>query len=310
MALMSSVALGQTTVISGIIKDQQGNGIPMAFVRDVKHSYGTYSNLNGFYSLQADPTSILLASALNHKDKAVKIDNNSTIDLTMASADTIKTTMVGSKMISDESKQQSGFFTSSLGNVSIRTQQVESVKGSRYLFVSWVHGFAITKSDSIIQSNDYLCNYDKIDGSLLFSRNTRDALLADKNQIKSFTLVDDGGKSYTYAYNAAINSNKFVAVITSGNKYSIYKDLSTRFIKANYVTNGITSSGNNYDEYVDENTYYIAKAGGQPQRISLRKKSIKSALAADAQRVQEYMDAQTGEIDETYLAGLGEQLNK
>src|ERR1700761_8465320 len=52
--------------------------------------------------------------------------------------------------------------------------------------------------------------------------------------------------------------------------------VNTKFLKADFQTNGITSSGNNYDSYVDDATYYAVKSGGQPQKFTLKRKAIKT----------------------------------
>jgi Holliday junction resolvase RusA-like endonuclease len=99
-------------------------------------------------------------------------------------------------------------------------------------------------------------------------------------------------------------------VLSSGSKYKIYKDLGTTFIKASFVTNGITSSGNNYDEYKDDAVYYVVKQGGQPQKIELKSKAIKTAFAAEADKVKKFFSDNEGDVDENYLKALGDYLNQ
>ena len=51
-------------------------------------------------------------------------------------------------------------------------------------------------------------------------------------------------------------------VLSAGSKYKIYKLTTTKFIKSDMETNGLVSSGNPYDEYADEITYYVLTVKG------------------------------------------------
>jgi hypothetical protein len=135
--------------------------------------------------------------------------------------------------------------------------------------------------------------------------------MVDKNQIKQFTLFDDKDVPYTFENVPSIDPNHYLEVLASGSSYKIYKNLGTKFLKNDFQSNGITSSGNNYDSYVDEGVYYIVKLpGGQPQKVSLKRKSIKNAFAADADKANKYMSAHdSDEVDDNFLKGLGEFMN-
>ena len=189
--------------------------------------------------------------------------------------------------------------------------QEEELHGSPYLFNDWVHGYAISNSDVIHQNDSYLFNYEKIDGSLLFTTDGKTMRVVDKNQIKQFTLFDDKDVPYTFENVPAIDPNHYLEVLSSGNNYKVYKNLGTEFLKNDFVTNGITSSGNNYDSYVDQGTYYVVKLpGGQPQRISLKRKSIKNAFAADADKAGKYLSVHdSDDVDDNFLKGLGDFMN-
>jgi hypothetical protein len=187
---------------------------------------------------------------------------------------------------------------------------VENLHGSRYLFAGWVHGYAITPKDSIKQSDVYLFNYDKVAGNLLFTRDQRTVLIVVKQEIKGFTLYDENAIPTTFEEAPAIDAKHYLQVLASGTKYKIYKNLNTQFIKANFVTNGMTSSGNNYDEYKDQNDYYVVKAGGQPQKVDLKSKSIKLAFATEADKVKKFFADNDSDIDESYLKSLGEYMNQ
>jgi hypothetical protein len=70
------------------------------------------------------------------------------------------------------------------------------------------------------------------------------------------------------------------------------------------------STGNHYDEYADENTYYVVGKTGVPQKITLKKKSLKEAFSADPAKLNQYFSTNDGDIDDNYLKNLGDYMNK
>ncbi|MEP6613604.1 MAG: hypothetical protein ABJA76_17005, partial [Mucilaginibacter sp.] len=68
----------------------------------------------------------------------------------------------------------------------------------------------------------------------------------------------------------------------------------------------IITSGNKYDEYVDYEHYYFVKAGDKPKQISLKKKTLKELLGADADK---FIAAQgSRDVDDDYVRELGYSL--
>ena len=95
-------------------------------------------------------------------------------------------------------------------------------------------------------------------------------------------------------------------------KYALYKRTTTKFVKANYVSTGLTSTGNNYDEFLDDNRYFVYSEKDKSfAAVDLKKKSIKSVLENEKPKVDEWF-SQNGnaDIDETFLKGVINFLNK
>ncbi|MDB5287999.1 MAG: hypothetical protein JWR05_2948 [Mucilaginibacter sp.] len=308
LIVLSKITFGQNIEVSGIVTDQKGAPIPFAFISDSQHPYATYTDMNGQFSLMADPASNLLVSANFHPETKVKIDKPTEMKIVLADETSGQVTNVkggsNSFFAPDENRID---HISSINRVGAGEG---GLHGSRYLFNDWVHGFAITPKDSIKQSNVYLFNYDKVAGNLMFTRNKSTAMLVVKDEIKGFTLFDENAMPMIFEEVPDIDAKHYVQVLASGPKYKIYKNLNTEFIKANFVTNGITSSGNSYDEYKDENTYYVVKAGGQPQKMDPKSKSIKAAFAAEPDKIKKFFADNEGDIDENYIKALGEFMNK
>ncbi|MDN5284338.1 MAG: hypothetical protein JWR38_612 [Mucilaginibacter sp.] len=310
LIVLSKIGFAQTIAVNGTVTDQKGKPVAFAFVSDSQHPYATYSDPNGLFSLQVDPVSNLIITANFHNEVKVKLDNPTNIKVVMPDGDAskqetpIKTT-VGNFFKPDENLVDHNISINRIG-----TGQ-EGLHGSRFLFNDWVHGFAITPQDSLKQSDVYLFNYDKVGGTLIFTRNKATAMLVVKQEIKGFTLFDENAQPYVFEDVPAINAKRYIQVLSTGKKYKIYKDLGTTFIKASFVTNGITSSGNNYDEYKDEIVYYVVKlSGGQPQKMELKSKSIKLAFAEDADKVKKFLSDNEGDIDDNYLHALGDYMNQ
>lgn len=308
--MVTIIAFAQTITVTGTVNDQQGKPVPFAFINDVKHSYATYSNTEGIYNIQADPSSKLAATAINFQDASIDINNKTNINIVLT-AGTSASAGKGLGKASNNSffNTQTAPVLSTLGSQYLKGGQQE-VHGSRYLYDQWQHGYAVSAQDSLIQNNEYLFNYDKVSGELLFTRDQSAVYLGDKSQVKQFVIFDDKGQSVTYEHVIPINARQYVQVLASGKNYKIYKQGSTKFEKANYTTNGITSSGVNYDEYVDQYNYFVVKNGAQPVKIALKKKALKEAFAADADKFNKFASAQQGDIDDNYLKDLGDAMNQ
>jgi hypothetical protein len=188
----------------------------------------------------------------------------------------------------------------------------EGTKGSRYLFDTWVKGYVTDNKGNTVNSENYTFNYDKIGGALLLSQDKQTAIAVDKEHVKNFVVYNKADKAMAFEYVPAIDATHYCEVLATGSKYKIYKFTKTRFIKADYKNDGISSSGNKYDEYVDEPAYYVVDAKTPaPQKISLKNKAIKQVFAADADKVKAFFtDHKDDDIDEAFLAALGNYLNQ
>jgi hypothetical protein len=189
----------------------------------------------------------------------------------------------------------------------------EDTKGSRYLFPDWVSGAITTKSGVVISKDSLLYNYDKISHDL-FLTDQKTVVQVDGENIKSFTL-SNAGRQMTFVRLESIRPNAFFQQLadpgTSGSGYGLYKLTRTTFKKADYHTDGMVESGNNYDEYVDEAEYYLVMPDGKTtKKVELKKKSIREALSDAKQKTDDYFNAHRSEdINENFLIGLVGWLN-
>jgi len=309
--LISSFTFAQTVAISGKVSDQQGKPVPFVFIRDARHSYATYTDQAGAFTLQVDPADRIVASATGFRDTAITRDNKTDLDIKMQPGISVRTNgkPLATSTATDIFKPQNG---PAVTRVSDYIRQQGDLHGSRFLTESWMHGYALSYSDSLIQNNEYFFNYEKTMSDLLFSRDQHAVFLADKQEVKSFILIDDNFQTYVFEAVPAIDPKHYSIVLSTGDNYKVYKLLTCTFVKANFTTNGITSSGNNYDEYVDESAYYLLNVKTkQLQKIALKSKAIKQALAAEADKLKAFnTEHGDDDINEAYLKDLGDYLNK
>jgi hypothetical protein len=300
-------AFAQKVALAGNVNMPDGKPIPFAFIKDATHNYATYTDSVGSFSLKVDAADRLIVSAVGFKTLVSKVNDPQNISIALTANGSVSNWSSGVQDVFREKISTEGM-TKNAATGYIAKEA--SLHGTRYFFDHWVHGFAITTDDSVKQDGNSMFNYGKIDGSVLFSADAGKMNEIDKGLVKSFTLFDDLGQAYPFEKVAAIDDKHFILVLASGSKYTIYKQLNTKFIPNNYVSNGMTSSGNNYDEIKDEPVYYaVTLPGGAPQKITLKTKALKNIFAADLQKVNKYLSDHDTDIDDAYLRGLGDYLN-
>jgi hypothetical protein len=307
LGLISALTFAQKITVNGTVKDAQGKPVPFAFIKDAIHNFAAFSDANGNFTLKIDTVDRVIVSAQDFKKITVKISDPQNVNVVLA-ADDIK----GGKTIASgdsfKEKLSTEGMTRNVGSEYIGKEG--SVHGSRYLFEDWVHGYVLTSGDSIKQSDNYLFNYQKMDGSLILTEDGQTMQTIDRHLIKTFVLFDNQGQYYMFEHVPSIDQTHFVQLMVTGDKYKIYKQFGTKFLPNNYVSNGMTSSGNNYDEFKDDPTYYAVKVpGGTPQKFVLKSKSIKTTFAADGAKVNKYLSDHDGDIDDNYITDLGNYLN-
>jgi len=185
-----------------------------------------------------------------------------------------------------------------------------STKGSRFFFDDWVKGIIVKNSGEVIDDNKYYFNFDKVNDNLLVTVDKEAIIEVYKDSVKSITFKQ---KDQTYYFEKVIpiQRYRFVQVLTKDSKgYSLYKTINTRFVAASYSTNGLTESGNPYDEYADTYKYYIIYKD-EVRPVELKIASIKKAMKENISQVKGfYADHILDEVDETYLTDIVEIVNR
>lgn len=310
LILLIKTSFAQTTDATGKVTDSQGKPVAFAFIADSQSQYATYSDSLGVFRLKIVPSSTLSITCSGYKDASVNVENKSDFNIVLSpGTGSSNTDAAAAPQRNNTTFESHAQVIDNIGQIMTKNT-VEETHGSRYLFPDWVHGFAIDKNNALVQDLHSFYNYDKIDGKLLLTKDKRSAIAVDNDQLKSFTLFDHAAQPYVFEMVPDLNTKNYAIVLSSGKDCKIFKTVETSFEKANYKTDGVSSTGHNYDEYSDKTTYYLVK-GSSVQKFELKKKSIKNAFASEGDKITKFMaDQGDTDIDESYVRKLGDYLNK
>ena len=143
------------------------------------------------------------------------------------------------------------------------------------MYETWVDGAVTGVNGVVYNSPKYRYNYDKINKKLFMLLDTSTIVELSSEDIAGFNLKTDGQVLVFERIKNSTDLNFYQAVYKNDKGYSLYKLLTTKFKKADYQTNGIIESGNKYDEYIDEQVYFILSPKQELIKIVLRKKILK-----------------------------------
>lgn len=232
---------------------------------------------------------------------------------TVAAQSDANSTTVGNAMLELSSNQAGNGNTTAVGSFVNFHAGKEDTKGRRMLLTAWAKGFVTGMNDSLIKDDKLVFNYDKISHDLYYSFDKQTVFEAERSHVKAFHLTTNEGDA-DYARLDLVKPENFFRVFTpyDNTHYGLYSLTTTEFKKANYHSDGMVETGNNYDEYVDNLQYYIVSPGGkQYQPVELKKKSVRSALPAAKTKVEEFLSQhKNDDVNETFLKELIDYLNK
>ena len=173
------------------------------------------------------------------------------------------------------------------------------LKGGLLLFEKyWAHARVELRDHKILQNDSLFFNYDKMNHTLLVTKDFKSMLTVPKENFNSVTfyLMDS---VYVLEHVDQINSRDlFFEILRDDNKYSLYKYIMTAFNDVNYHSNGLETGGNDYGTLVDHTVYYIVFPNKEYKKLNkVDVKSIQKAFksSSDSNKV------------ETWLTGKGEK---
>jgi hypothetical protein len=172
------------------------------------------------------------------------------------------------------------------------------LKGGLLLFEKhWAHARVELRDHKILQNDSLFFNYNKMNHTLLITRDFKSMLTVEKENFRSVTffLMDS---VFVLEHVEQINSRDlFFEILREDNKYSLYKYIMTAFSDVNYHSNGLQTGGNDYGELVDHTVYYIVFPNKEYKKLN--KVDIKSIQKA-------FKSSSDGSKVESWLSGKGE----
>ena len=321
-AQQDSITKKQT--FHGIVRNEKNRPLQNASVIVKGEEKGTMTDSLGYFKVNATPDAVLVINAEGYETLLAQVRKEELFRLVMKKTKEINNN--DNNSVADEiTRQQSAsndvrnYLTSEssnhyTGSYLTVLKNKESTVGSRYLLDEWISYNVVNKNDSVVNTNGYLFNYDKVGGKILATNDKKTIIEIDDTAIKSFSFVDSLGKKISFKKINNIDKNMFLIelVSESENDYSLYKSLKTQFVKANYTNNGLIQSGKKYDEYVDNFEYYIEFHKLKTfTKVELKEKAIKKALTGNEEKVKAFFEMnKTGKINEALLIQLISYLNK
>ena len=307
---MAFIARAQI-MVTGSVKDVQGKPLHYVFVgNNNEDNVATFTDSLGNFTLAVHNAKGLYFDLKGYKSTSVNLDKGDNLQVVLQPGESTEQ-QATLNAVPTQSSAVAEIPTFDQGGGVTPAHQQGALHGNRYLFNNFVHGFVIN-STGLVHNPAYLFDYDKIAGTLLLTSDNKKITVVPLNEITSFTLFDNHDKTTVFVKMPAIDNVLYVQLLAQGKQFDIYKLTKTLFVKSDYVNTGVSSHGNDYDEYVDDYTYYVYNVQTKAlQKISLRKKSLKTAFAADAEKLDKFMnDHSSDEIDDTYLSNLGASMNE
>ncbi|HWD87049.1 MAG TPA: carboxypeptidase-like regulatory domain-containing protein [Mucilaginibacter sp.] len=311
LAVSAQLTMAQGNIASGSVRDASGKPLHFVFVGDVANRKAVFTDSLGNFAIAIKPDSKLAFELDGYRDTVVTgINTNTGLLMVLNPVPEGSSPSQGlSTKMQVETSESPEITSLSEGGLIAPGHKKGDLRGSQYLFDVFVHGYLVNNSGELVFRPAYLLDYDKVGGGLMLTPDHRKIVNVIWDQVQSFTLYGMNDQRYDFEKIPAIDQSHYVQVLASGPKYKICKLIKTKFVKSDYINNGLAAHGHDYDEYVDDFYYYVVPEGGQPVKLSLKKRSLKEVFAKDADKLNKFMSQASGDIDDDYLAKLGAAMN-
>jgi hypothetical protein len=188
----------------------------------------------------------------------------------------------------------------------------EETVGSIYLTGNWIKGRVELTNHKLLPEpgNPLLFNFDKINNVVYAINRDSKIIFYPADSVLSFNLVADN-TVFSFEKVNWISDNFFLMPILKSDKgYSLYKRLFTRFIQADFSSEGYYTKGRKFDEYVDYYEFYITYPGNNLfRKLYLKEKDIRRALRDEIKLLDDFFTMHEHEINEQSLIGIVQYIN-
>jgi len=308
LMVASVLVKAQSSTISGNVKDDKGNALHYVYITDDPAKTATFTDSLGNFNINVPAGAKLKFQHSGYKTGEATAAQNVQVVLTGDGSKDVDNVTLNTKGTGTDKTDNS---TMGTGGVIAPGHLQGNVHGNRYLLDNFAHGFLIDADGELVHTPGTIYDYDKMSAIVLSTADGNNVAQLSFDKIKSFTLYSDKDVQYMFGKEPSIDPAHYVQILASGKKYRILKVIKTKFIKSDFVNNGVVSHGNDYDEYVDDGDYYVLDVqSNQAKKFSLKKKGIKEAFPQDADKVNKFLSDNRGDIDDAYLGKLGNALNQ
>jgi hypothetical protein len=179
--------------------------------------------------------------------------------------------------------------------------------GSSFFAKNWIKGSVEFWNHRKLPLPDQplLFNFDKIENVLYIVNGQNKIISYPSDSILRFNLMDDENILSFEKINWISTNFFLMPIMESAKGYSLYKRLFTKFIRADYSSEGYYTKGRKFDEYVDYYEYYITYPGNTLfRKLYLREKDIRRALKDESKLLDDFFERHDHEINEQSLIGL------
>lgn len=308
-------------IFHGVVKNEKNKAIQNASVIVEGEEKGTTTDSEGFFKITARPNAMLVISADGYEPFHIPVRRAESVRLVMLKnngsdndPDNVANEFTKQQTASNDFRnyvntESSRNYTGSYLSV---IKANEGTVGSRFLFDKWLDSKLTDKKNNQISVKEYSFNYDKMGGKILATNDQKTIIEIDESTLSGFSFTDPMGQEIIFKKVDAIEKNKFLIVLAEkvNNGYSLYKNLKTEFVKADYSNNGLIRSGHNYDEYVDKPEYFIIGPDSVSYKIDLKEKSFKKVLESKKEIVKSFLDSHRDDkFDESLVIQLISYIN-
>ncbi len=283
--------------ISGIVKDESNRPLAGVFVVNKGDKTAVETKQNGYFQIEVSEGDLLkfskegyntvianpghdtlLAVILKNNFNTLKMINLfSRKDETESSDQQQRNRVINNEIISTTFQDYQKGNTGSRNNSAFLPvyHLKESTQGSAYLFPDWCKGAVLDTAGNVVYRPENFYNYDKINNRLILRMDENYVMQLDFTNVLAFKLSDNIHTCMLEKVPLINPGLYFQKLNTTDGNYEFVKQINTRFEPANFQTNGMISSGHNYDLYTDNFSYFLVNAvKGTYKKIDMKKKTI------------------------------------
>ncbi len=127
LVLLGPLAFSQTKVITGKVTDQAGQAVPFATIRVKGTKVGTSADVDGYYSIKANPSQTLIISGTGITAKEVPVGSETTLNIAVQHQTTSLSEVVVTSLGIQRQSKELGYATAKINTSELTQAKVVNV---------------------------------------------------------------------------------------------------------------------------------------------------------------------------------------